>query len=114
MPKSAVLLTDLQLIYLIELFENDSINNKRIEIPLRINLKFNTNYSYSCLNVHYLKICCNKNSTVNINSSQKRYKNNSEERISILNGKSKLKNDVVVNKDQIFIKQNFFEIVQKN
>jgi hypothetical protein len=51
---------------------------------------------------------------VNINSSQKRYKNNSEERISILNGKSKLKNDVVVNKDQIFIKQNFFEIVQKN
>ncbi len=30
MPKSAALFTDLQLIYLIELFENDSINNKRI------------------------------------------------------------------------------------
>jgi len=38
MPKSAVLFTDLQLIYLSELFENDSINNKRIEIPLRFNL----------------------------------------------------------------------------
>jgi hypothetical protein len=109
MPKSAVLFTDLQLIYLIELIENDSINNKRIEIPFRFNLKFNTNYSYYCLNVHYLKICCNKNSTVNINSSQKRYKNNSEERISILNGKRKLKNDVVVNKDQIFKKQKFLK-----
>jgi hypothetical protein len=51
---------------------------------------------------------------VNINSSQKRYKNNSEERIYILNGKRKLKNDVVVNKDQIFKKQKFFEIVEKN
>jgi hypothetical protein len=71
MPKSALLFTDLQLIYLIEHFENDLINNKRIEIPLRFNFKFNTNYSYYCLNVHYLKICCNKNSRVNINSSQK-------------------------------------------
>ena len=114
MPKSAVLFTDLQLIYLSELFENDSINNKRIEIPLRFNLKFNTNYSYYCLNFHYLKICCNKNSTVNIKSSQKRFKNNSEERITILTGKRKLKNDVVVNKDQISKKQKFFEIVMKN
>ncbi len=68
MPKSAVLFSDFQLIYLIELFENDSINNNRIEIPLRFNLIFNTNYSYYCLNVHYLKICCNKNSRVIINS----------------------------------------------
>jgi hypothetical protein len=44
MPKSALLFTDLQLIYLIEHFENDLINNKRIEIPLRFNFKFNTHY----------------------------------------------------------------------
>jgi hypothetical protein len=37
MPKSAVLLTDLQIVHLIELFDNDSINNKTIEIPLRFN-----------------------------------------------------------------------------
>ena len=38
MPKSAVILTDLQITYLIELFENDSINDKRIEILLRFNI----------------------------------------------------------------------------
>ena len=49
MPKSAVILTDLQITYLIEFFENDSINDKRIEIPLRFNIKFSTKYSYYCL-----------------------------------------------------------------
>ena len=29
MPKSAIILSNLQIIYLIELFENDSINNKK-------------------------------------------------------------------------------------
>ena len=55
MPKLAIL-TDLQILYLIELFENDSINNKKMEIPLRFNIRFNTNYSYKCLYLHYLKI----------------------------------------------------------
>ena len=53
MPKSAVILTDLQITYLIELFENDSINDKRIEIPLRFNIKFSSKYSYNCLQIIY-------------------------------------------------------------
>ena len=55
MPKLAIL-TDLQILYQIELFENDSIINKKMEIPLRLNIRFNTNYSYKCLYLHYLKI----------------------------------------------------------
>ena len=51
MPKSTVILTDLQITYLIELFENDSINDKRIEIPLRFNIKFSSKYSYNCLQI---------------------------------------------------------------
>jgi len=62
MPKSAVILTDLQITYLIELFENDSINDKRIEIPLRFNIKFSSKYSYNCLQIYYLKNGYNKSS----------------------------------------------------
>ena len=39
MPKSAIILTNLQIIYLIELFRNDSINNEKKEIPIRFNIK---------------------------------------------------------------------------
>ena len=40
MPKLAIL-TDLQIINLIQLFENDSINNKKIEIRFNINIRIN-------------------------------------------------------------------------
>jgi hypothetical protein len=41
MPKSVVILTDFQNFFLTQLFENESINNKKKEIPLRFNKKFN-------------------------------------------------------------------------
>ena len=62
MIKSGVILTDLQITYLIELYENDSINDKRIEIPLRFNIKFSTKYYYYCLQTYYLKNGYNKSS----------------------------------------------------
>ena len=40
MPKLAIL-TDLQIINLIQLFENDSINNNKIEIRFNINIRIN-------------------------------------------------------------------------
>ena len=82
MPKLAIF-TDLQILYLIELFEKDSINNKKKEIPLRFNIRFNTNYSYNCLYLHYLK-----NSKINIDSFQNVNKSKSDEKTSILNTKS--------------------------
>jgi hypothetical protein len=114
MPKSAVLLTDLQIVHLIELFDSDSINNKTIEIPLRFNSKFNTKYTYYRLYVHYLKVGSNKNSRVNINSLQNRNKTINPDKMTIINGKRKLKNDVVVNKDQISKKQKLIDILENN
>ena len=40
MTKLAIL-TDLQIINLIQLFENDSINNNKIEIRFNINIRIN-------------------------------------------------------------------------
>ena len=82
----------MQITYLIELFENDSINDKRIEIPLRFNIKFSTKYSYYCLQTCYLKNGYNKSS----------------------NTKRKLKNDVDSNILPISKKQKVIDMVDNN
>ena len=38
-------LTELQQTTILELFENDSIKNKLLEIPIQFNLKYNKKYS---------------------------------------------------------------------
>ena len=69
MPQSAIILTNLQVIYLIELFENNSkFIYKNKEIPFRFNIKFNTKYSYKFLYIHFLKNGIKNNSGININS----------------------------------------------
>ena len=58
MPKFAAKLTDLQKNTIRELFsDNDSVSNKSIDIPLKLNSKYNINYLYKCLFNQYLKLC---------------------------------------------------------
>ena len=104
MPKLAIF-TNLQILFLIELFEKDSINNKKKEIPLRFNIRFNTNYSYKCLYLHYLK---NSKSFQNVNKSK------SDEKTAISNTKRKLKNAVDSNILPISKKQKVNDMMDNN
>ena len=108
MPKLAIF-TNLQILFLIELFEKDSINNKKKEIPLRFNIRFNTNYSYNCLYLHYLK-----NSKINIDSFQNVNKSKSDEKTAISNTKRKLKNAVDSNILPISKKQKVIVMMDNN
>ena len=67
-PKSAEKLTDFQNNTILKLFTDDSISNKKINIPSKHNSKCNTNHSYNYLLNQDLKL---SNTDKNVESVRK-------------------------------------------
>ena len=69
-------------------------------LPIRFNIKFNSNYSYYFLYLHFLKNGINNNSGINISSIQNTNKSKREEKNIFSNTKRKRK---LINTDDSYI-----------
>ena len=65
---------------LIELFDNNEISNKKINIPMKFNEIFKTNYKYQLLHNNYIKI---KKYSVNYEKLNCKEKNSKKRKIEI-------------------------------